>query len=504
MAVEITAPTTGEHVGTQFEIWRVAGGEPGVLAWSAEVLDPTQLTISIEEGTFSGITSSIGFLDWKDYGVRARYKLAGNECTTTESAGGFGRDTACCNQWSAWSETRVFRITDGSPEIFDANQIRDMEIEIGPESWASIDAEARPPGCVPYTRNYYEGNAVIDGERFDGVGVRAKGGCGSSRNLDGKTSFKVNLSWDDPAVGGCPETRRRNGLKRYTFNNQVQDRSFTHERVAYHFWELMGVPVPRVAHTRLRVNGEPWGLYLNIETIDRRMLSRNFGSGKGGLYEGTYRCDLLPENVPPGLEETFCIQAKFLPDECSSTPDPGDDPLNYDPIRAFAEAIEALPDGGFYPAITELVEWEKFLSLWAADTMLGHWDGYTFDIINNYRVYHDPTTGKWTVIPTGADQTLTSNREIDPFDPDALLARRCLDEAPCEAAFVKRLQEAIAAFEAAELGTYATQVAAQIRPDVEADPRKEGTVEQFDNQQATLQNFIANRPDVVRAYIDNR
>jgi len=493
LSMEVSAPVSeaGSHVATQFEIWRVVTTGPGERVWSAEVRDSSALlSATLADGEFDWVAELTELEDWEEYTVRARYQTVDPECSGD-----------CCATWGLWSDDRQFRVTDRSPELFDNTVIRDINIEIAQPSWDAIDAEARPPDCVPFTRDYHVGNVVVDGERFDGVGVRSKGGCGSARHLNGKTAFKVNLSWDDPNVDGCPDTRRHRGLKRLTLNNMVQDSSFTHERIAYHFYGLMGVPVPRVAHVRVSVNGELWGLYLNVESIDRRMLTRNFQSNRGALYEGTYWCDLLPENVPPALEPNYCIQAKFKPNSCSS-PKPGDDPLDYGPIRTLAEQIQALPDGGFYPAITNLMDWDTYLSLWAADAVLNHWDGYSFDIINNYRVYHDPIADRWTIIPSGVDQTL-GNREVNPFVPQALLANRCLSEPTCEALFIARLTQAADTFEQANLGALATSIAAQIRADVEADPRKERSLQEFDDQQVQLQNFIADRPDEIRAYINN-
>lgn len=491
LAVAASAAPEGFHLETEAEIWRLAGGEPVLRVWRARLERPDPETapptsFGLADGELEGLSQETGLIPWEDYSVRVRYRVLAAE--------------ASCSEWTAWSEHRRFRIDDGSTYLFDDSQILDIALEIPPDSFEAIDAEARPPGCVPYSRSYYPGNAIVDGTRFDGAGLRVKGGCGSARNLDEKAAFKVNLSFDDPAVPGCPESRRIHGRKRLTLNNMVQDRSFTHERVGYHFYKLLGVPTPRVAHVRLEVNGEPWGLYLNVESIDRRMLSRWFESNDGMLYEGTYFCDLLPENVPP---DGNCIQGKFDYDECSS-PDPGEDPRDYSVIREMTAEIAAIEDGEFYPAITEIMEWDAFLSLWAADSIMAHWDGYEFDIINNYRVYHHPITDKWTIVPTGIDQTFTRQREVDPFSPQAILATRCLAEPDCEETFVERLREALAVFESAGLEQMVADIDAQIAAEVEADPRKPGSVADYENGQAAMLDFIAERPAEIRAYIQAR
>lgn len=480
------------HLETQAEIWRIGGGMPVLRVWTATIEPdpmteaPISPTFTIEDGTFEGISETSGLLDWEDYGVRVRHRVLG---------AGEG-----CSHWSEWSELREFRTDDGSTFLFDDSQILDVALTIGPESFAAINAEARPPGCVPYSRNYYTADAVIDGIEYLGVGLRAKGGCGSARNLDAKAAFKVNLSWDDPAVPGCPDTRRVYGTKRLTLNNMVQDRSFVHERLGYYFYKLMGVPTPRVANVRLAVNGEPWGLYLNVESIDRRMLSRWYESNGGMLYEGTYFCDLVPANVPAEEDnDSMCLSRKFKDDICDGNPDPGDDPLTYAPLRDFVAAVEALPDGEFYPAITELVDFELFLSLWAADSILGHWDGYVIQVVNNYRIYHHPISDNWSIIPTGIDQTF--DRDTNPFAPTGLLAVRCLAEPDCAEAFAERLSEGVDIFESADLAAMVESIHAQIAAEVAADPRKPGTVAEYDNARAATVDFINRRPAEIRTYL---
>lgn len=491
-----TAPPDAEvtHLETEAEIWRVAGGEPIVRVWSA-TFEPDLETgavpgsFSLDDGAFEGISETTGLLDWEDYGLRVRHRIL--------------EPGAGCSRFTAFSDTRVFRTDDGSSHLYDDSQILDIELTIGPESFDAINAEARPPGCVPFDRDYHTADAVIDGVSFDGVGLRSKGGCGSARPLDQKAAFKINLSWDDPAIAGCAETRRIYGQKRLTINNMVQDRSFIHERIGYDFYKLMGVPTPRAAHVRLAVNGEHWGLYLNVESIERRMLSRWFESSRGMLYEGTYFCDLVPQNVPEAEDDdTMCLERKFKDDICDGSPDPGDDPKTYAPLRDFVTAVDALPDGEFYPAIRDLVDFDEFLSLWAADSIMGHWDGYGFDIINNYRVYHHPLSDNWSIIPTGIDQTF--DRDQDPFAVQGILAVRCLSEPSCEQAFIDRLREGLVIFESADLVERVEAIHAQIAAEVEADPRKPGSVGDYDNARTRTIDFINGRAEQIRSYITAR
>jgi hypothetical protein len=369
-------------------------------------------------------------------------------------------------------------------EVFNPAVIAKVWLEIPPASWQAIDDEALS-GCEPMYRSYHPGSVRIGDSEFPGSGIRVKGGCGSSRTLDDKAAFKANLSWDDPAIEGCAESRKYLGLKKFTFNNQVEDPSHTHERIGYDFFSKLGVPVPRAAPVRVHVNNELWGLYLNVETIDRRFLKRHFDSKKGMLYEGDYGCD---------IGEEACFEEKFDTDECDGNRE-GYDPTDKTPLRALHARLAAIPSNDFYPAINEVFDFDTYLTFWAAAAIMGYWDGYPSDP-NNYRIYHDPSDDRWTLIPSGIDQLFEKN--VDPFEPTGMLSIRCLAEADCEAAFRKRLAEVIEIFEASNYPAMARSIAKQVRAEVEADPRREMSVEDWREAVDSTIGYIERRPGELR------
>ena len=129
-------------------------------------------------------------------------------------------------------------VGDGSEEVFNSAVIGEVWLDIPNLSWTPIDDVALT-ACEPHPRSYYPGTVKIGATNFPGSGVRIKGGCGSSRTLEEKAAFKANLSWDDPAIPGCPPIRTYKGIKKFTFNNQVEDASFTHERIGYNFFQKL-------------------------------------------------------------------------------------------------------------------------------------------------------------------------------------------------------------------------------------------------------------------------
>ncbi len=471
--------------GADWEIWTItAEGALVTRVWHAELAD-ANATVTLAAGSYDDPFTALS--PWSAYAARVRHRDARAGCPAAASP---------------FSEPARFQTDDGSAAFYDDTLTRDIYVEVSEENIDTMNAEAIPPGCVPHDRSYQRADVTIDGVHFEGAGLKVKGGCGSARTFDAKPGLKINLEWDDPAEVGCPGERRIFGQKHLTLNNQVQDRSAMHERLGYRLYRTMGVPVPRAAPVRVFVNGDFFGLYLNVETVDRRFLAHRFASEDGMLYEGTYWCDLTAQNVPPGDEDSFCLTREFAPDSCGS-PAPGGDPLDYGPLRTLVDGIAALPGGGFYPEVEAFFDFDRFLSQWAVESVIGHWDNYAFDIMNNYRVYHEPAdgpgAGRWVMIPTGIDQTFGTDQ--NPWAVTGVLAARCLAEPDCEAAFAARLREALAQFESLDLRAQADAIQAQIEDIVAADPRKEYNLQEWNGSHAALKTWIAARPARIEAYL---
>jgi hypothetical protein len=269
VGTSFTDPDPGDAPGgLEAEIWRVKDGTPDTRVWHA-TRDEVPPLLTLADGEFDDPDDTT-LEAWEDHVVRLRHR----------------DEHAACSAWSPWSEDRSFRTDDGSSVLFAETTILDFHLEIPPDSWTKINAEANPPGCVPFVRSYHSGTLRLGDQSFPGAGIKIKGGCGSSRDLGGKASFKVNLEWDNPKVVGCPGERRLLGEKHFTFNNGVQDRSASNERLGYPLFRALGVPAPRAASVRLFVNDELWGLYTHVETIDRRFLARWFADNRRHALRG--------------------------------------------------------------------------------------------------------------------------------------------------------------------------------------------------------------------------
>jgi CotH protein len=482
-------PDGDAHAQTEFEIWLAPGGIASQRVWSATLFASRSALIA--DGVFD---SPFLQLDLETgYAARMRYR----------------DDRLGCSRWGEWSPWRVFQTNDQSQDLFDPDVIRTFEFTIPPASWDSINAECCPPiwDCWPppfglnqmYHRNYYKASLTVDGQVFDDIGLHIKGGCGSSRNLSQKAGFKANLMWDDPDVPGCPASRTLLGETHVTLNNEVQDATQTHDRMAHRLFRDAGVPAPRAVAAEVVVNGENWGPYVLVETVDRRFLKKWMPTNDGMMYEASPWCELNEDEVPPGLDDPSCFGREFDSRDPCDSPQPGEDPTDWELLRGMTQTLQTMPPGAFYPEIGTLYDYDEVLGEYAGEATLGHWDGYSFDLRNNYRVYHEPAVDLWSLLPWGTDQSFGT--DVDPWSATGILTSRCLAEPECEALFADHLSGMADLFEWIDLHSQAVQIRAQIESLIAADPRKEYDMTQYDAANASTLAFIDGRPARIRQYL---
>jgi hypothetical protein len=304
------------------------------------------------------------------------------------------------------------------------------------------------------------------------VGVRLKGKVGSFRPLSRKAAFKVKFN---ELVKG----QKFLGLKRMTLNNMVQDPSMIHETLAYETFRAAGVPAPRTGYAFVRLNGEPYGVYLNVETVDETALKRWFGAFESPpqhLYEGEYGTDVTPGGA-----------GAFEVDEGD-----GEDRSDLETLIA-AVATEGEP---FSARVSGLADLEEMTRMWSVERYIGHWDGYAGmqdpRVPNNFQLYSE-ASGKFQMLPWGTDQTW--NRRL-PFDGEAgVLFDHCLTDAACAALYREALIGTGQAVEARDLDSLARASVALLAPWQElAAPREEHDLEEIGAAVGAAHEFIADRP----------
>lgn len=343
-------------------------------------------------------------------------------------------------------------------QLFAEPTVHALALTIDPGAMAEL---AREP------KDWVRATLHAQGKVLPDVSVRFKGHR-SLRSWAEKPAFKVDVG------KGKHEGRRAFGLRRFALNNMVEDPSMLREQLGARVFSAVGVPAPRATYAELTINGERYGLYTLLESIDESMLARHFEDASGPTYEGEYGCDVYPQDVW-GFEH-----------------DGGRDDerkLLHELARGVSESKAGvlIGDGA-------LMHREQVLGYFAASTLLADFDGFRH--AHNYHLFRDPESRRWSYIPWGFDRIL--KRDVPAFDSEGRIASLCFGDATCRLEYVKTLHAAIERFEALDIASMIERLNGLIAPFVARDPRRPYSRNDRDQAVIQLGEFVAAQPERLR------
>jgi len=264
-----------------------------------------------------------------------------------------------------------------SDALFAPDRLIQVEVRMAPEDWQALRISHRVTGedfsqvaDNPY--QYYRADVTIDGQKLNAVGIRKKGFFGSAISTRPSLKLKLDRYVEDQAFSG---------LSTLTFNNNNQDASRMQSFVVYRFMNDAGANSPRANFARIIVNGEDLGIYTHVESVDKALIKRLFKKAKGDLWEG-YAGDFTEADFNR-------IVHKMGKDDNSET------------LQELYDLLQS-PDPIPLEAVGQLIDIDAFITLWASEVLIGHWDGYASNR-NNYYMYREPKSGLFYFIPWGPD-----------------------------------------------------------------------------------------------------
>ena len=130
---------------------------------------------------------------------------------------------------------------------------------------------------------------IIDGENYDSVGVRYKGFSSVSVNRI-KNPFNIKL---DYVIDG----QDHKGVDKLKLSNVIQDPSFIREVLTYEIASDY-LPSAQANYANLYINDTLWGLYTNVQAINKDFLNDHFGN----KYNPFFKCNPENLNVSPAGE----------------------------------------------------------------------------------------------------------------------------------------------------------------------------------------------------------
>jgi spore coat protein CotH len=261
--------------------------------------------------------------------------------------------------------------------LFAHDHLMQVEVTMDPDDWHALRISHRETGenfsqIVEKPYEYYSANAVIDGQEIGEVGIRKKGFFGSA--ISTRPSLKLKLDYVD-------EDKRFAGQDRLTFNNNNQDATRAQTVLVYQFMTDAGAYSPRSNLARIVVNGEDLGIYTHVESVRKPLMKRLFGQSKGDLWEG-YAGDFTES-------EYGRIVHKWGKDDDSAS------------LQKLYDLLQS-PEPIALASVEALLDLDAFITLWASEVLIGHWDGYASNR-NNFYIFRPKKSGLFYFTPWGPD-----------------------------------------------------------------------------------------------------
>jgi hypothetical protein len=393
------------------------------------------------------------------------------------------------------SEDGRMLLTGGKPSVglYDSALIRNVYLQFPQTNFWNV-----------LTSNYasqteIQASMTVDGILYDSVGVRLRGNTSyQSTGQSQKKSFKISLDYANP-------DRRIMGYRSMKLNNEAGDPSFLRE-VFYLHQIRKHVPAAKANFVHLYLNNQDWGVYPNIQLLNKDYLKEWFlsnngtnwraddptpsppGPGGGGgpqWGDGTTALNYLGADT--GLyQEYYTLKSSDMPDGWSN-------------LVAGCNALNNTPSADLPNILPNYLDVDRALWFLASEIAFSDDDSYIMKGKMDYFVYFDKETGRLSPLEYDGNSVLQSNNIAWPpfYNVNKVnypLLNKLLNVPAWRQRYLAHLRTIIAEeLDAAGAVQVIDQYKNQIDALYQSDPKKYYTYAQFNTGVSDLKNLVNTR-----------
>lgn len=315
-----------------------------------------------------------------------------------------------------------------SDDLFNPEVLQRIDLWLNDIDWAKLKAAFQE-------NTYYPADVVWNGTTVRNVGIR-------SRGLGSRSSTKPGLRVDFDRYSAGQQFL---GLKSFVLDNLTQDPTGIKETLAMRFFARLGIPAPRETHTRLYVNGAYAGLYGLVESVDKTMMGRVFGSigdnvqNDGYLFEYNYVLG-NPWRFSYEGADLAPYQARFdIKTNESHAPS-----TIWGPLEELVRLVDTTPASSFEATIGPRVDLPAFVRYIAAQNFIAENDGFNgYDGMNNFYLYRLEDSSSHVLIAWDEDNAfLQPDYGITTRNDENALTRKTLELPAYQSQYFSVLSEA--------------------------------------------------------------
>lgn len=310
---------------------------------------------------------------------------------------------------------------------------------------------------------------TVDGKVYRDVGVHFRGNTSFSMvPPGGKKSLNLSLDFVHP-------DQRLGGYRTLNLLNSMSDPTFLRV-VLYMEIARDYIPAPKANFVRVVINGESWGVQVNVEQFNSDFTKEFFGTSKGARWKvpgsprGGGGLAYLGED-PATYKRIYEIKTK-------------DDPKSWADLIKLCKVLNQTPPEQLEKALEPLLDIDGTLKFLAVDKALINNDGY-WTRASDFNIFEDDQ-GRFHMVPYDTNESFRSSEgfgrsygggggvTLDPFagaeDPGKALLNKLLAVPVLRARYVGFIRDIAAKWLTWEkIGPLASQYQSIIASDIKTD-----------------------------------
>lgn len=367
-------------------------------------------------------------------------------------------------------------------DFYDINTVQEIRIQFLQPNWDHLLDSLKDANDQVFLA---AATVEINGQVFNSVGVKYKGN--NSYDPDyAKNPFHLELDY-------LINDQNYLGIKDIKLGNAYSDPSFLREVLAFEMIDRYA-DAPRANYARVWINGAYWGVFVNIESINKPFArSRFFTDGENPFF----KCN--PDDYDgPGTGGNFSDLVYEGPDSNSY-----DQQYKLESDYGWFELISLMDSLANHPAgIASQLDVDRVLWMLAFNNATVNLDSYTGAYAQNYYLYYDEN-GRWIpivwdlnlgfgafplLVPpggiTGLPLSLSQMQQLSPLaqadNTGRPLIRQLLAQPTWQRMYLAHLRTLLEEnFAAGQYLDRAEEIQALIGADVQSDPKKFFTYAEF-------------------------